>query len=73
MRLASLSARLHDVLGRLSARAEDDELRLGRSLALSLMIGIVAGLGAVLLQWGIDSVNRLTLVGLAGALRAGDR
>jgi chloride channel protein, CIC family len=64
--LASVRARIRTVLGRLPSPSEESELPLGRWLVFSLMIGIVAGLGAVLLQGGIDWVNRLTLVGLAG-------
>src|SRR3989442_10877809 len=54
------------ILAWLSQPAGDDRLALGRWIALSLMIGIVAGLGAVVLQFGIDSMNRLTLGGIAG-------
>ncbi|PYN10771.1 MAG: chloride channel protein EriC, partial [Candidatus Rokuibacteriota bacterium] len=39
---------------------------MGRWALFSLTIGIVAGLGALFLQWGIDLVNQLTLVGIAG-------
>jgi chloride channel protein, CIC family len=64
--VASVSARVRAALGRLPGPSEESQLPLGGWLVFSLMIGVVAGLGAVLLQWGIDSVNRLTLVGLAG-------
>ena len=66
MPFASVSARFEGVRARLSGRAEPDQPALGRWILFSLTIGIVAGLGALLLQWGIDSVNRLTLVGIAG-------
>src|SRR2546430_8433766 len=66
MPFASVSARFEGVRARLSGRAEPEQPALGRWILFSLTIGIVAGLGALLLQLGIDSVNRLTLVGIAG-------
>lgn len=54
------------VRGRLSGRTVAGELTLPRWIVFSLALGLVAGLGAVALQWGIDSVNRLTLVSIAG-------
>jgi CIC family chloride channel protein len=66
MPFASVNARFEGLRARFSGGARPDQLALGRWILFSLTIGIVAGLGAMLLQWGIDSVNRVTLVGIAG-------
>lgn len=59
------------IVERLAGRDQSREIRLGRWIVLGLLIGIVSGLGAVLLQWGIDSVNRLALVNGAGLVAPG--
>jgi CIC family chloride channel protein len=53
-------------LARLSGRGDGEPLGLGRWLVLSVLIGIVAGAGAIALQWGIDTVNHVALAGLGG-------
>jgi CIC family chloride channel protein len=51
---------------RASARPASEPLAFGRWLGFSILIGIVAGLGAVALQWSIDAVNHLALLRIAG-------
>jgi CIC family chloride channel protein len=45
---------------------ESGDLSIRRWVVLGFVLGVVAGLGAVVLQFGIDSVNRLALCGLGG-------
>ncbi len=61
--LAELS---HRVLALFSRRVEEDRLGFRRWFAFSLLLGMVAGVGAWALQWSIDAVNRFALAGLAG-------
>ncbi len=63
---ASSRAAWQRIVARLFARRPDEPLGLGRWIVLSLMIGVVSGLGAVVLQWGIDTVNHAALLQLAG-------
>lgn len=44
----------------------DGRFGIGRWIVLSLLIGAVAGLGAAALQDGIDTINRVLLLGIAG-------
>ncbi|HZS34986.1 MAG TPA: chloride channel protein [Methylomirabilota bacterium] len=64
--MPSLTTVARDAVLRMRRPPDPGELGIQRWIAFSLMIGVVAGLGAALLQWAIDSVNALALVRLAG-------
>lgn len=53
-------------LGVLRGGGPGESFGLGRWVALSVLLGGVAGLGAVALQDGIDAINRVLLLGQAG-------
>jgi chloride channel protein, CIC family len=55
----------------LAESGEDGQPSLGRWIALSLLIGVVAGLGAVVMQDAIEFANRLSLGGIAGYVPPG--
>ncbi len=50
----------------LARTTPEGDLSLGRWIVLSIMVGVVAGLGAAGLQWAIDAVNRTALLGAGG-------
>jgi CIC family chloride channel protein len=63
----TMMARLRRVVALLQGHGDDErDQRIGRWIVLSLIVGVVAGLGAVGMQWGIDSMNHLALRQLGG-------
>ncbi len=70
MPVQPLGPRVLTGLGRLATRI--DLYNFGRWLVLAIMIGVVAGLGAAALTWGVDGVSGLLLHRVVGFEAPGD-